>query len=269
MSDPGGIRSRDSWLTRLRHRSESGGPPPEIRLDDDARSLATGKEGVANPDALLPYIVALDDPHSAAAEQFRLFAARLEGLWRQPEFQKVAVTSALAGEGKTLTTVNVACVLAKDFGRRVLVIDGDFRKPSLWRYMGSSPATGLTDLVANRQEPETVIRPLRYQHLGVMQVGLTTLNPTRLWKSQAMKRLLTHLGQQYDYVLVDTPPVLTVVDTALIADLVDGIVVVVRSGLTPRTALQKTLDSLPRAKVVGTVFNGARALTSSYYSYVR
>jgi capsular exopolysaccharide synthesis family protein len=217
----------------------------------------------------MSFIAALDAPHTIVAEQYRLLAARLEGLWKQPGFQRVAITSTLPGEGKSLTTINVASVLAKDFGRRVLVIDGDFRKPSLWQYSGTKPAPGLADLIANRSDADAIVRPLRYEHLGILQAGQAAINSTRLWKSQAIKQLLAHYGGQYDYLLVDSPPVLTVVDTTLIADLMDGVVVVVRSGMTPKAALQKALGSLPRAKLVGTVFNGAKGLHSPAYYYHR
>jgi Mrp family chromosome partitioning ATPase len=84
-----------------------------------------------------------------------------------------------------------------------------------------------------------------------------------------MKQLLTHFEQHYDYLILDTPPVLTVVDTTLIADVVDGVVVVVRSGATPKSALQKALGLLPRPKLVGTVLNGATVPRSDYYYHVR
>jgi capsular exopolysaccharide synthesis family protein len=179
----------------------------------------------------------------------------------------VAITSALPGEGKSLTTINVACVLAKDFGRRVLVIDGDFRRPSLWRFLGDAPSAGLSDLVANRRPPESVVKRFRHPNLDVLQTGQAEVNPTRLWKSQLIRSFLAEVGRRYDYILVDTPPAVTVVDAQLIAELMDGVVVVVRSGATPKAMLQKALAALPRAKLVGTVFNGVKKLASSYYHY--
>lgn len=256
-----------SWLLRIRQSTEAAQSAEHGQAEDDIG--APLGENVSSANALLPFIVALDNPHSVAAEQYRILAARLEGLWKQPDFQKVAITSTLPDEGKSLTTINVACVLAKDFGRRVLVMDGDFRKPSLWRFVGSAPSVGLSDVATSGQALDSVIKPLRYRHLGILGVGLTALNPTRLWRSQAIKQLFSYLGQQYDYVIVDTPPVLTVVDTPLIADHMDGVVVIVRSGRTPRVALQKALASLPRAKLVGTVLNGAKGLRSSRYYHVR
>lgn len=256
-----------SWLSRIREKKEAGRPAEHDHAEGEEG--AGFDEDAGSGKALLPHIVALDEPHSVAAEQYRVLAARLEGLWKQPDFQKIAITSALQGEGKSLTTINVACVLAKDFGRRVLVMDGDFRKPSLWRFVGNAPSVGLSDYVNTSQSLESVIKPLRYRHIGVLGTGLTALNPTRLWRSQAIKELFAQLGRQYDYVMVDTPPVLTVVDSRMIADLMDGVVMVVRSGMTPRVALQKALASLPRAKLVGTVLNGATGLRSSRYYHIR
>lgn len=268
MSDSGTPEPYTVWLERVRQRAD--GKESALRrqsdgdfsVSDEAEDALQGPEGADGP-----FIAALDAPMSPAAEQYRVLAARLEGLWKQPDFQKVAITSALPGEGKSLTTINVACVLAKDFGRRVLVIDGDFRRPSLWRFLGDAPSAGLSDLVADRHSWESVVKQLRHRNLDVLQTGQTEVNPTRLWKSQMIRSFLAEVGRRYDYILVDTPPAVTVVDARLIAELMDGVVVVVRSGATPKAMLQKALSALPRAKLVGTVFNGVRKLASSYYHY--
>jgi len=267
MSDQKPRHHYGSWITRIRSRTTSvDSRPPEERLDEVKELKEPTPKGGAPSDC---YVVAMDDLHSVSAEQYRVLAARLEGLWKQPDFQKIAVTSTLPGEGKTVTSINVAYILARDFGRRVLLIDGDLRRPSLWRYVGSKPSTGLTDVLANRQSPEAAVRPLRHEQLSVLEAGLTPLNPTRLWKSSAIKQLLAHFEKHYDYIILDTPPVLTVVDTTLIADVVDGVVVVVRSGMTPKGALQKALGALPRPKLVGTVLNGAKMPPSTYYYHLR
>ncbi|MEW6681739.1 MAG: CpsD/CapB family tyrosine-protein kinase [Nitrospirota bacterium] len=248
---------------------ESPSGVSNAQTNDDLSASSTGQRPARGDKVQLPFIAAIDEPDSVVAEQYRLFAARLEGLWKQPGFKMVGITSTLPSEGKSLTSINVACVLAKDFGRRVLVIDGDFRKPSLWQYVGNKPSKGLSDAIANRRDADSMVRRLRYEHLAVLQTGQVPINSTRLWKSDAIKHLLAHFGGQYDYVIVDTPPVLTVVDTTLIADLMDGVVVVVRSGVTPTAMLQKALASLPRAKLVGTVLNAAKGYSPSYYYHVR
>lgn len=263
-------KSRDqsrAWIERIRNRTASVDiRPPEERLDE-AGERKESPPRVAEPSDR--YVVAMDDRHSVSAEQYRVLAARLEGLWKQPDFQKIAVTSTLPGEGKTVTAVNVGYTLAKDFGRRVLLIDGDLKRPSLWRYMGPKPSAGLSDVLANRQSPETVVRPLGHEQLAVIEAGLTPMNPTRVWRSSAIRQLLTHFEKHYDYLIVDTPPVLTAVDATLIADVVDGVIVVVRSGTTPKGALQKALGLLPRPKLVGTVLNGAMVPQSKYYYQLR
>ncbi len=267
MSDQKPRQHYGSWIARIRNRTASVDVrPPEERVDEAEDREEPTLRVLAPSDRR---VVAMDDRQSVSAEQYRVLAARLEGLWKQPDFQKIAVTSALPGEGKTVTSINVGYTLAKDFGRRVLLIDGDLKRPSLWRYIGSKPSTGLSDVLANRQSPEAVVRPLGHEQLAVLEAGLTPLNPTRLWKSSAMRHLLAHFEKHYDYVIVDTPPVLTVVDTTLIADVVDGVVVVVRSGATPKSALQKALGLLPRPKLVGTVLNGAKMPPSTYYYQVR
>ncbi len=267
MSDQKPDHPYGDWIARIRNRTASGDiRPPGERLDEAEDRKEPTLRVVTPSDR---YVVAMADRQSASAEQYRVLAARLEGLWRQPDFQKIAVTSATPGEGKTVTSINVGYTLAKDFGRRVLLIDGDLKQPSLWRYMGSKPSTGLTDVLANRQSPEAVVRPMGHDQLAVLEAGLTSMNPTRVWKSSAITQLLAHFEKHYDYLIVDTPPVLTVVDATLIADVVDGVVVVVRSGMTPKGALQKALGLLPRPKLVGTVLNGANMPRSTYYYHVR
>ena len=101
-----------------------------------------------------------------------------------------------------------------------------------------------------------------------MSGGATNGEPSALvWRSEAIQRLFSHLESQYDYLIVDTPPVLSGVDAALTADVVDGVVLVVRSGSTPRTALHKALGMLPRPKLVGTVLNGVKVTETPYYYY--
>jgi capsular exopolysaccharide synthesis family protein len=214
------------------------------------------------------YIVAMEEPRSPAAEQYRLLAVRFEARRNQSGLNKLVMTSALPNEGKTYTAVNVAYVLAKDFGRRVLLIDADLKKPSLGRYTGEK-RTGLTDMVANRLQPDTVVASLHHESLDLLQAGLTPMNSTRLWKSAAFAEVVAHFTQRYDYLIFDTPPVLAVVDAALIADIADGVAVVVRAGVTPKGAFQKALGLLPKAKVIGTVFNSARVTRSVYYYQIR
>ncbi|MFZ5862727.1 MAG: CpsD/CapB family tyrosine-protein kinase [Nitrospirota bacterium] len=259
------LKPADAWNSWIQRKAVQktdaplGGPPP---VEETGQSLA-----LAGPPGATRSLVANEETGPIVTERYRLLAARLEGLSKHPSFRKVAVTSTLAGEGKTETSVNVAFVLARDFGRRVAVIDGDLREPSLWRYLGPEPGPGLTDVVAGRESLDAVIRPLGHQHLAVVGAGVTQLNPTRMWRSDVIQRLFTHLESQYDYIVVDTPPVLAGVDAALTADLVDGVVLVVRSGSTPRTALQKALGMLPRPKLVGTVLNGVKATDAPYYYY--
>ncbi|MFZ5877405.1 MAG: CpsD/CapB family tyrosine-protein kinase [Nitrospirota bacterium] len=270
MSQPESRDPYTSWLAGVRQRADSPHSGPDAYPNEDLSESTANQRSANGQTPLVTEIASVDDPFSVVAERYRLLAARLEGLWKQPGFQKVGITSTLPGEGKSLTTINVACVLAKDFGRRVLVIDGDFRKPSLWQFVGKEPSVGLSDIVTNRGGEDSAVRRLRYEHLGVLQVGRTAINSTRMWKSEAIKHLLAYYSGHYDYLIVDTPPVLSLVDTTLISDLMDGVVVVVRSGMTPKAMLQKALASLPRAKLVGTVFNGAKEMHSpSYYYHVR
>lgn len=264
MTNDEGGRPANAWNSWIRQRAV---PKVDAPVDGSSVEERTQSLPIPAPSGATRLLVANEETGPIVTERYRMLAVRLEGLSKHPGFQKVAITSSLAGEGKTETSVNVAYVLARDFGRRVVVIDGDLREPSVWRYLGSEPGAGLTDVVAGRESLEKVIHQLGHQQLALLGAGLTRTNPTRIWRSEAIQRLFSHLESQYDYLIVDTPPVLSGVDAALTADLVDGVVLVVRSGSTPRTALHKALGMLPRPKLVGTVLNGVRVTEAPYYYY--
>jgi capsular exopolysaccharide synthesis family protein len=260
-----------SWLSRIRN---GGGLIRTEQVNGEDMPAGEAKNGQSlrlKTKASDQSIVIMDEPFSAAAEQYRLVAAKLEAVQRSSGLKRIAVTSSLQGEGKTTTAVNLGYALAKDFGRRVLLVDGDFKKPSLSRYTGSGPGPGpgLTDVLAGTHQPDSVIWEGRHRQLHLLECGQVKGSPSRLWKSEITIKLLEVLGAQYDYLLLDTPPVLPLVDMSLIAEVVDGIVLVVRSGQTPKTAVQKAVMSLPSSKLVGTVLNGVAVSHTSYYYHTK
>lgn len=251
-----------SWLQGMRSHSNLPNAGAE-RSDLPVGETGLGASGDLSGDQ---WVLTSEDPNSPAAEPYRLLAARLEGARVKKDLRKIAITSTMPGEGKTATALNVSLVLAKDFGRRVLLIDGDLKKPSIWRYTGGKPRPGLTDILANRQAPENVIFPFRHEFCSVLEAGLAQVNSSRLWKSSGIREFMELMSRSYDYVIVDTPPVMAVVDTVLITELVDGIVVVVRVEATPKASFVKAVNTLPRGKILGTVLNGV-TMTHRPYHY--
>jgi capsular exopolysaccharide synthesis family protein len=251
-----------SWLEGMRSRTEI---PKPHRTPSNIPAGRTESGADLEP-STGQWVLTSEDPNSPAAEPYRLLAARLEGARVKNDVRKIAITSTMPGEGKTATALNVSHVLAKDSGRRVLLIDGDLKKSSVWRYTGAKPRLGLTDILADGLAPENVIFSFRHEFCSVLEAGLSQVNSSRLWKSPVIRDFIETMSRSYDYVIVDTPPVMAVVDTVLITELVDAIVVVVRVETTPKASFIKAVNSLPKSKILGTVLNGV-PMTHRPYHY--
>lgn len=244
-----------------------------VRDEDDIAAvtsssvLATVGYDVSAPDRPL---VVQTDPQSHRAESFRRLRTNLQFLDLGDRPKTIVVTSSLPGEGKSTTSVNLALSLA-DAGGRVLLIDADLRRPSVAGYMGLEGAAGLTTVLIGRAELEDVVQPWT-NGLHILPSGQVPPNPSELLGSTAMARLLEEAADQYDMVLVDTPPLLPVTDAAILARLTGGALVVVGADKLHRAHLAESIASLEtvNARVLGLVLNrmvrrGGDAYT--YYDY--
>jgi len=211
--------------------------------------------------------VSLIDPTSFEADQYRTLRHVLE--WKHPTKKVVAVTSALAGDGKTTTALNLAGALAHAPGVRVLICDLDMRTPSVGKRLGLVPQSpGLVDMVldADLTLGDVVRRHPRFP-LSVLPAGRPLTVSYELLQSSRLAELLQQTREQYDYVVVDTPPVVPVPDARLIADRVDGYLLVVAANRTPRKLVEDALNLMDPAKLIGIVFNGDDRPLSGYYGY--
>ena len=218
-------------------------------------------------DAVDEHLVSLIDPTSFEADQYRTLRHVLE--WKHPTKKVVAVTSALAGDGKTTTALNLAGALAHAPGVRVLICDLDMRTPSVGKRLGLVPQSpGLVDMVldADLTLGDVVRRHPRFP-LSVLPAGRPLTVSYELLQSSRLAELLQQTREQYDYVVVDTPPVVPVPDARLIADRVDGYLLVVAANRTPRKLVEDALNLMDPAKLIGIVFNGDDRPLSGYYGY--
>lgn len=209
------------------------------------------------------------NPRSQRAESFRRLRTNVQFLEVDGRPQSIVVTSSLPGEGKTSTTLNLAIALAQA-GTRVALVDADLRRPAVARYMGLEGAVGLTTVLIGRAEVQDVIQPWGDGHLHVLPSGQIPPNPSELLGSQRMAQLLRSLTEQYDVVLVDTPPLLPVTDAAILSRLCAGAIVVVGADRLHRHQLTEALGALEQvdARVLGIVLNRiARKQTESYTYY--
>lgn len=212
------------------------------------------KKGVARRVELAPH----EQPKLMISEAYRSLRTALL-LSTADELKAVAITSAESGEGKTVTIGNLAVVLAQ-LGRRVLLVDADLRKPRQHEVFGLSNRVGLVSHLTGTAGPEEIIQPTAVPNLFLAPSGPTPPNPSELLASERMRQFLDQAKQRFDFVLFDTPPVLSVTDATLIGSLVDGVVLCFRAGQVLREDARSCRDRLLRADVrlLGTVLNRHR-----------
>jgi len=214
------------------------------------------------------HLVALTSPGSFAAEQYQGLRLTLERLRRSRTLQVIAVTSPAAGEGKTLTAINLAGALARGSEEaRVLLIDADLRRPAVARQLAiDATSQGLTEVVENPGATlDSVTHRLKPFNLSVVPAGARNGAVHQILRSPRLDVVLAEARQRYDYVVLDTPPLLPVFDSALLANAVDGVLMVVAANQTPRKLLGEALNMLDPAKVLGIVFNRDSKPMFGYY----
>jgi capsular exopolysaccharide synthesis family protein len=204
---------------------------------------------------LSPLLVAGLAPTSHAAEQYRQLRTRLAHAEGANNLRTVLVTSPQKGEGKSVTSANLALTMAQELQRRVVILEADLRKPSMQQLFGLPPGPGLTDYLSGAAELNDVMRFLPDHNLTVIHAGSTATNPAELLGSTAMRRLLDTLRTRFDRVILDTPPVLPLADVAVLAPLVDGSLMVVRAGVTPKPAIENALRAFDSSRLLGIVLN--------------
>jgi polysaccharide biosynthesis transport protein len=211
-------------------------------------------------------------PQSQIAESFRsLRTSILLSASFESRPQVLLVTSALPKEGKSSTSVNLAIVLAQK-GSRVLLVDADMRRPTLHRVLGVSRDVGLSSVLAgddSAAEEKAIVPAPDFPSLFVLPAGPSPSNPVELLDSEFLRKLLKQWRNQYDYVIIDTPPTLSVTDAVVISPEVDAVVMVVRSGETTKDAIRRSRDTLYQvnARIIGIVMNAVDLRSPDLYYY--
>ncbi|MDQ3266333.1 MAG: CpsD/CapB family tyrosine-protein kinase [Myxococcota bacterium] len=210
-------------------------------------------------------LVTLTAPASNAAEQYRTLYYRLERMREVRGMKTIAITSSMPGEGKTLTSVNLALTAARaNLDRRILLIDADLRRGQVAQALGIRSKPGLTELLAGEVEVRDVVRRFQSTRLAVIPAGETPEDPTQVLASARMKQFLARVRESFDEVYIDLPPTLPFADAAIASPLVDGVLMVVRANVTPMRMVNQAIDQLNGAPVVGCVLNGAEMNANPY-----
>ncbi len=208
------------------------------------------------PGEIDDHLVSLLQPTSLAAEQYRTIRLHIETLHRERGLKLIAISSPSRGDGKTLSAINLAGALAQAPDARVVLVEVDVRHPSVGAYLGLGAPRGLSSFLL---DPSTAIDAVIERPAGVgfavVVAGPVSSMPYELLKSPRLTTLFAALRERFDYVVVDTPPVLPFPDVGILRDVVDGFLLVVRANRTPREMVRDSLATVGQTRVLGVVFN--------------
>ncbi len=224
-------------------------------------SVAASKEAVE--------LITISRPQSQMSESYRALRTSLllTSVGAPPKI--ILITSALPQEGKTTTSINTATVLAQK-GTRVLLIDADLRRPSIHKTLGMGPRAGLSNvLTGGTTVQQATVRSALLPNLFILPAGTPPPNPAELLASAQMVDLLAELREQYDHIVIDTPPTLSVTDAVVLSTRADAVVLVIRSGQTTKPALRRSRDILAQvnARISGVLLNAVDLNSPDYYYY--
>lgn len=201
--------------------------------------------------------ISMLQPDSYVAEQFRTLRGRIDAIAAQRPIRTLVVSSPMAGEGKTTAAINLAAVTSMSVGRRVLLVDCDMRRPKVHQSLGLRPEAGLAEVLTESVSIEDAIVKVEGMNLEVLAVRGRPTNPSELLGSPSMRELIQEMASRYDRVILDTPAALGVPDAKAVAELCDGIVMVVRADITAQQDVEAALELLDRSRLLGLILNGA------------
>jgi capsular exopolysaccharide synthesis family protein len=212
------------------------------------------------------HLTAHDLPKSPISEQYRLIRNNLYFSSVDKEIKTIVVTSPEPSDGKSTTSANLSIVLSQQ-GKQVLLIDADLRKPTVHFAFNVSNLDGLTSVLAKEISLEEAIIKSYIPNLDILPSGPIPPNPSELLGSKSMEMVMEDLRESYDYIVFDTPPILAVSDSQVMANKCDGVIMVVASGKTKRDRALKAKDLLEKANssLLGVIVNGVESKHSNYY----
>lgn len=213
-------------------------------------------------------LITVEQTKSPISEAFRTLRTNVQFTSVDSETKKIMVTSAGPREGKSTTVANLAVSMAQA-GKSVLIVDADLRNPTQHKLFGVDNAQGLSVALVQDQDYQQYLRETAVPGVLVLTGGPIPPNPAELVGSQRMKRLIQEVSEQFDIVLIDTPPIIAVTDAAILAQEVDGVILVLASAEVNKDYAQRAKDQLDKvgAKILGAVLNKADLKTSEYYYY--
>jgi protein-tyrosine kinase len=283
---------RDGTTRRTRALSDDGHVqpaaaipprPPQPAYEPPARAVSAWQGG-ATATAVEPEtrtavgtlngrLVAALAPQSLAAEQYRSLRTRITRAENGRAVRTIVITSPNKGDGKSLTAANLAITMAQEFQQRVLLVDADLRRPAVHELFSAPEGPGLSDVLMGAADLDEGLVHLPAHHLTLLPAGAPPSHPAELLGSASMRRVLDTLRTRFDRILIDMPPVAPLADLHIVAPMVDGVLMIVRAGVTPKPAIERALSGLDMSKVLGLVLNetgrnGNDTTTYEGYGYI-
>ena len=222
-------------------------------------------------DTFDPKMFVLSAPGSLEAENFKILKGQILFSKNETKPRTIMVTSAFPGEGKTFTAANLAASISQGINEYALLVDCDFRKPYLHKMLGYSNNVGLQEYLTGQSDLPELLIQTRTNKLTLLTAGMPTANASEILSSNMMKDLFEEFKARYQdrYIIIDTSPAHQVSEVNVLANYVDGIILVVRAGHTPKEIIKKCIENLGENKILGIVFNAYDSAQNSYDKYYK
>ena len=206
-------------------------------------------------------------PKSISAEAYRSLRTNIQYSYFDTKYRTIVITSSEPGEGKSVTSGNLALALAQG-DNKVLFVDCDMRKPSLHKRFKISNVHGLSDLLLHKQDMESTAFSYN-KNLTVITSGKVPPNPSEMLGSKVMSTFLEEMKKHFDYIILDTPPLQAVTDAQILSTKADGLLLVVRAGVTKKDSVMNSVNIIKKVNwnIIGTVLNGVDNSRNKYYYY--
>ncbi len=263
--------SRVRNLLQAHWLAEKPAPPEANSNHDHAPSVTAmdlcdiAEEHVAiRPDARLVYHT---DPHGAAADRFRLMRIRLHALRMTGKLKKLLITSPLPGDGKSTVSLNLATALSEGGARRVLVVDADLHHSPLTVELGLSKRRGLAECLAGSMDPLKAVCRLTPLNWHLLAAGKPVFNPTELLQGQMLPSILDRLTPHFDWIVINSPPVIPLSEVLILKDNSDGALLVVRAHRTAQDAVEESVALLGKQHILGVILNAVDESDMVYSKY--
>lgn len=256
-------RSKDPSPARGKKKGEGRAPN-----NDNVVPFANPKNVIANLE-IESMLVAYHDPQSVEAELFKILRTNLLFPSKGRPPKSILITSAMPGEGKSFVASNLAISIANGLEEHVLLVDADVRRPSIHRFFGLGRTEGLCDYLQKGKNVSNHFIKTPIDKLTLLPAGSPPDNPVELLTTQKMKALIHEVSHRYEdrFIVIDSAPSSLASETAAIAKYIDGIIIVVRAGKTPRKAVTEVIEKLGKEKLLGIILNYSDHTVKKYYGY--